>query len=396
MLRQLKVDIILNETCNMNCTYCFDKNKQDSFISNENVLLLFDELEHFIEQHKELNSIIFTIFGGEITINEEKLDFFLKIFLNFLSNIKIKSRIIITTNGFLYSLAIENFIKKSNKIDNIDSYLAVSIGLSKQDHSITRGNNYNIIKNNIIKYFKNTQKRVIKKSVITPYILENFDDFLIGFDELKKYTILNWFFIDDGKDVNIDKFKEFLDKLKHFYIDTLNSSDFISFGSDRFIREIVNMYYRKIKSNTYSYFFSNNTFLNICVSPNKTFHSSHLSYFYRLDSYLTLNEIYNNKNNLIRSYNRKCEKCFESNITCDSIHIENSIFLEKNIEINKNVCLLNNILNEFVYEVFKEIYLKKDNLKKYKAFELYNTNFFKNSNLTLYLKEIYKNENNCI
>lgn len=130
--------------------------------------------------------------------------------------------------------------------------------------------------------------------------------------------------------------------------------------------------------------------LTVCTSPNGTFHSSHLSYFYRLDSYNNIYELYKNKNNLITNINKPCFTC-KNGLSCFGLHIENSIYLDQSIKFDNSICNLNQLINDYVYKLFKYIYINRNKLKKYKAFELYNNYFFEEYNLTLteILKEIY-------
>ena len=390
MLKSLKIDFLLTEKCNVNCLYCFDQNKNNiSYLDPDKYAFVFNELNNFIDSQKELQIIYITLFGGEITINSEYLYLFLKELYKFINHLKINSQIIITTNGILYSKYIEDFIIKTKTLNNNKTFLAISVGLSENDHNITRFNNYEIVKNNIIKYYKNTNQRIIKKSVLSPYILIHYEEFEEGFNDLKQYTILNWFFIDDGKDVNIKDFNYFCKKFFKFYINTLKNSDFISFGSDRFILEIKRLFKEK-RNITTNYNYTNSNNLTVCISPNGTFHSSHLSYFYRLDIYNSIDELYKNKNNLISNINKPCFTCMHR-LSCFGLHIENSIYLDQSITVDDSICDLNKLINYYVYKLFKYIYINRNKLKKYKAFELYNNYFFEEYNLTLteILKEIY-------
>lgn len=390
MLKSLKIDFLLTENCNVNCSYCFDKNKNNpTYLTPDKYIFIFNELKSFIDSQKELQIIYITLFGGEITIKPEYLDLFLKELYKFINCLEINNQIIITTNGILYSKSIEDFMIKTKTVKHNKTFLAVSIGLSENDHNITRFKNYEIVKNNITKYYKNTNQRIIKKSVLSPYIFDRYEEFKIGFDDLKQYTILNWFFIDDGKNIDISKFKLFCKKFFKFYIETLKSSDFISFGSDRFILEIKRLFKEKRNIST-NYNYTNSNHLTVCISPNGTFHSSHLSYFYRLDIYNNIDELYKNKNNLISNINKPCFTCIHR-LSCFGLHIENSIYLDQSITVDDSICDLNKLINDYVYKLFKYIYINRNKLKKYKAFELYNNYFFEEYNLTLteILKEIY-------
>lgn len=392
-IETLKVNLILTEECNLRCYYCFDKNKEKSiYISNDTLLKSLSDIQNFINNHTHIKMLKLIIFGGEITIDEYRLSGVLEIVKNFIENLNIKVFLMVTTNGLIYSDSIVDFINTFKRNPNVSPNLAVSIGCGQKDHNITRGGNYTDIVNNIKKYFFKTNNKIIKKSVLSPYILKNFDDFLIGYDDLKSYTIMDLFLINDGIDTNIEDLRKFLKQLMNFIYDGLKTGNFISFGLDFFISILIRYYLVIQRKEIKNKAFKNNKMFQLTISPEGNYYSSHLSFFYRLDEYQDIEEMYKTFDTNLSNLEYECDNCKEDIYSCELVRIENLLFLKNTLEIDKNVCMTNRVIQEEVLLLFKRIYENYSNneLKYLNAFEKYNQRFFiKYGGFYNILKEVY-------
>jgi uncharacterized protein len=61
----------MSEGCNMNCSYCFEKDKNKKYINKETI----DNSINFLFSNKENNYYNITFFGGEPTINPKMIDY---------------------------------------------------------------------------------------------------------------------------------------------------------------------------------------------------------------------------------------------------------------------------------------------------------------------------------
>ena len=113
--------IVLSYACNLNCTYCFQK--QRVIIKGKDDINILDIIDRIILSHSEQESIILTFYGGE-SLLQENFTMIKKIVNKYIEK-NIKFRII--TNGVNLSLfknkLFETFLKINRYIITIDGDL---------------------------------------------------------------------------------------------------------------------------------------------------------------------------------------------------------------------------------------------------------------------------------
>lgn len=172
--------IPLTLSCNLSCTYCFQKydiKKQD--LTKENLDKIFESILNVINKTKNKHHII-VLYGGEplLSKNFKQVN---EIF-NFCKKNKIKIQII--SNGINIPYYIELFNNFNDIIDNI----TVTIDGLENIHNKFRilkndGNSYNIIKENISLLEKNGISYSIRINM-TKELLSMYDT--LGFEDIKK------------------------------------------------------------------------------------------------------------------------------------------------------------------------------------------------------------------
>lgn len=360
----IKLDIIMNTDCNLNCKYCFDnqRNKNKVLTSSKLMEVLYD-LDNYIDDKTHL---IITLFGGEITIHNVILSEILETLDIFIDNHQYLRSIylMITSNGLVISDKIIQFINNNNNKINTSAWLAISTGFTIDDHNILRGNTFDIVKNNIIYYYRNTNKKIILKIALSNYAINNPNDHYTFFELLKDYSIYDIFYIDDGFDMNLNSYKNFLIWYKSFLLNSLKSKDWASIGWD--------WIFNYIKENT----LSNINSKNIVIDPNGNIHQSHLTYFYNIDNYKNISELINTTQRYKISANFICEYCRKDiKKYCNSFKIEN--LHAKDADYNK-ICEITKINIRFALDLIKDIikykndgFLKYQLNKGYDLFKLY-------------------------
>ena len=132
------ITINITNKCNLNCTYCFEKNKDDQFMTIENALKIVDISYNELKDDKHF---MINIFGGEPFLAWEIIE----AICNHIKLKKYKARVGITTNLTIlndYMLDI---------IEEYEIFLLVSIDGVKKVHDKHRCNTYDIVMNNLQK-----------------------------------------------------------------------------------------------------------------------------------------------------------------------------------------------------------------------------------------------------
>lgn len=181
MISVKNIRFVINNKCNTSCDYCWSNNINNEEIKEKDI----PQIIKFINQYFNKQNIDFNFIGGEPLLS---FDFIKKI----IPQLKIhfqNSSFGITTNLMLLNDEIINFISDHKII------ITVSMDGMKEAHSVHR-KNWDLVFNNLLKLIKNYDKNNIKiLTVITPEIINNFED---DFYEFKKLGIRVKFNIDFG------------------------------------------------------------------------------------------------------------------------------------------------------------------------------------------------------
>lgn len=206
---KINIDITLNDTCNMNCSYC-NSNKY-----SKNQYITHKSFKYELEKIKKLpiNEINITLLGGEVTLLDANL---LKLIINDILRINKNIRLHIFTNLKLFSKELKELY-----LHNKNIYLIASVDTT--DDSISDRNiTFEKIISNLLKY--EDMSRVIINSVLLPIRMDTY------------YKL-----VDVMSSIGIDKFRI---KIESFILNRLNDLNLISKIKDE-LTNIINYIYNK-------------------------------------------------------------------------------------------------------------------------------------------------------
>lgn len=159
-----QITLIITETCNLNCTYCYEKHKENSYMTFETARTIIDkECEGMLDD----DYIQIEFFGGEPFLNFKLI----KEVVEYV-NVKYQKRVgyNTTTNGTLLTDEMKRWLKEHS--DNF--YAALSLDGTKSMHNANRifkdekTGSYDCID---IDFFLETYKPAKVKMTISPNIL---------------------------------------------------------------------------------------------------------------------------------------------------------------------------------------------------------------------------------
>lgn len=157
-----RVYLFLTNKCNLNCNYCYEKNKTISFIDDYDI----NKSLEFLKKFKTIEQLVF--FGGEPLIEYEKIKYIIE-------NTNNVNSFFISTNGILLDNQKYNWLQKNNV--NIQ-YSINDIGSIKEYDNIF----YHITLDgdDIFKLYKLAQLNFINRHKIWVSVNRNIDyEFLI-------------------------------------------------------------------------------------------------------------------------------------------------------------------------------------------------------------------------
>jgi uncharacterized protein len=143
------ITINVTNKCNLSCTYCFEKGKNDVFMSVEDALKIVDMSYTELEGDKRF---MVNIFGGEPFLNWEVIE----AVCNHIREQNYKARVGITTN---LTILTDHMI---DVIEDHEVYLLTSIDGVKEVHDKHRCDSYDVVVNNL--------QRLIKRKLF--YLIE--------------------------------------------------------------------------------------------------------------------------------------------------------------------------------------------------------------------------------
>ena len=240
--------IVLSYACNLNCTYCFQK--QRVIIKGKDDINILDIIDRIILSHSEQESIILTFYGGE-SLLQENFTMIKKIVNKYIEK-NIKFRII--TNGVNLSLfknkLFETFLKINRYIITIDG--------DKEIH--------------------NSRRRTMSEK-------GSFDRIISGIKELVKYRMnvtirIN---IDKGNYQNITKVIKYIQRLdkteKYIQIDIHP----VSYNAEPTKEDSMNIHYmynilKKIRQDNIKNVYFYDKFIQYCyyLMKNNYFYSNEI------------------------------------------------------------------------------------------------------------------------
>jgi len=150
---QLLLTVALTKECNFACEYCFEQNRTSPSISDETA----DRIVQFIDNHKLINEVKVTWYGGEPLLEFEKLRHLSKK----IQKLGIKYDAQLITNGYLLSAEV---IAALNELEI--SSLQITIDGTRETHNkrryLTNGNGtYDRVIGNIKKLMASDWKGIL-------------------------------------------------------------------------------------------------------------------------------------------------------------------------------------------------------------------------------------------
>jgi len=107
----LKVKLFITMVCNLQCTYCYEKNKKQC-MEHQNINYDLDDLHRLIANRLDMlndNEVLIEFYGGEPLLDFEKIKIITEHMKNLPGNIKVNYAI--TTNGTLITPEISGFLE---------------------------------------------------------------------------------------------------------------------------------------------------------------------------------------------------------------------------------------------------------------------------------------------
>lgn len=183
-------EVITNTSCNLECYFCFAKDKSHSkYLSlddfNKGLKLVLKKMKGGGSQDKEL---FIKIYGGEPLLQSEKIIEYLESVKEIVDK-KIKLSIAIITNGtILHDYFLEYFVKNRYEL-NLELTFSFEINEEYQDKirhfKSTNVGSYKKFVENIEKYKKYTGGNPVLQTVISPEFIENIDKYIKFIDDNK-------------------------------------------------------------------------------------------------------------------------------------------------------------------------------------------------------------------
>lgn len=212
----------LTDDCNLNCKYCYEKNKyKHNRLSFENIKSVIDDE---IKQKSKFVGI--TFYGGEPLLEKQTIYKVIEYTKKLKS--KTKFRFGMTTNGVLLDDDFINFMKKNNFLT-----IGYSFDGKKETQDLNRLTTNNQGTFDIVEKNANKLLRVFKKAVAMVVVtknninqlVENVDYLInLGF----KIFNLQFDFLTDWEEEDLVKIKENYNKLADLYVEKILNEENIS------------------------------------------------------------------------------------------------------------------------------------------------------------------------
>lgn len=159
------IDLILTESCNLNCMYCYEKYKNPKSMSSDKAIEIIDKE---LNMDDEFEYVSIHLFGGEPFLVFPTIKKIIEHMEK--QNYKKKYQLFTTTNGTLVHGKIQDWLKEKNKI----LICGLSLDGNREVHNLNRSNSFDQID---LKFFKeNYPNQSIKMTISTntlPYLAES-------------------------------------------------------------------------------------------------------------------------------------------------------------------------------------------------------------------------------
>lgn len=217
----------ITENCNLNCRYCYEKNKTLKTMSIDTAKKVINYFFEDIVKNKEDN-IIWELIGGEplldVNLIKEIVDYILFNVDKYGLNVQ-KHFISLTTNGTLFTNTAKDFLTEYRKKIN----LSVSISLDgvRDIHNYNRNNSYDTIMKDFWWWRKNFPHNTIKATLnreALPYI---FDSIRLFVDDFKlDYIFMNTVFENVWQENDSEIYYNQLIKTADFLLENYRYEDY--------------------------------------------------------------------------------------------------------------------------------------------------------------------------
>lgn len=224
------ITFMLTENCNLDCKYCYEKNKTLKKMSFETFR---NTIEYILAQPVTYNNVIFEFIGGEPLLEFNLLrDIFnyLEYRMKELKHPWASSRLYsVTTNGTVFTEDIKSFLELNRFMFSV----SVSIDGIKEVHDINRNNSYDSIMKDYV-WWRNTFPWCLTKSTVNreglPHIFESVKHLIEDLDLTDIY--INNVFENIWEENDPIIFKEQLMKIADYLLETGRyKTNFVSYFS---------------------------------------------------------------------------------------------------------------------------------------------------------------------
>lgn len=201
------ISLLLTESCNLSCVYCYEHNKSSSKMTFEKAKKILD---HELRDKTPKENTYIDFFGGEPFLNFELMKHIYDYVMSFYKG---KIHFFASTNGTLIHEEIQEWLIKNKKY--------VSIGLSldgtREAHNINRSNSFDDI--DLDFFLKQYPEQSVKMTVSEqslPYFAESVKYLsMLGFKVACNLAYMIDWMAENNKTVLIDQLNQLID----FYIE---------------------------------------------------------------------------------------------------------------------------------------------------------------------------------
>lgn len=220
--------IVVTNTCNINCRYCFEHNKGSDIMSPDLARQVIEKIRHFARPMGENNPFKLAFFGGEPLIAWDTI----KTVYDYLANFKdFEYQTGVTTNLTLLSDEMIDYWT------NIPTYLTVSIDGNRVTHNRNRCDTFDIVASNINRLNENNIDFEARMTITADDIDSIFDNVKFLYEGLNCHTIIPQYnTIYKFSDEELSRYESQMIKVVEYTKDILNRSGEFILGKyfDRF------------------------------------------------------------------------------------------------------------------------------------------------------------------
>lgn len=173
----LDITIIPTDACNFNCPYCYQENRQNQFLDNENV----DKILKFLERNaRYYKKVQIQWFGGEPLLMKDMIISFMEKAKSICNKYKVPMLGQMTSNGYLLDLETFQALLKYNVV-----HYQITVDGNRETHNKqrphkTENDSFDRIMENLLCIAENEKRyyRIALRVNITKDILNNMNEYL--------------------------------------------------------------------------------------------------------------------------------------------------------------------------------------------------------------------------